>query len=568
MIDKKWWHDKIAYQIYPKSFMDSNGDGIGDIKGITSKLDYLKELGISILWLSPVYCSPFADQGYDISDYYNIDPIFGDMSDMEELIKEAKNRGISILMDLVVNHCSDEHIWFKKACEDPDGEYGKYFYIRDYKEGDKLPCNWRSYFGGPCWDKLPGHDDKIYLHVFHKRQPDLNWENPKLRSEIYKMINFWLDKGLGGFRIDAIINIKKALPFKDYPVDRPDGLSSIGNMLSEATGIGEFLTEMANETFRKYDAFSVGEVFDAKADDVPLFIGNEGYFSSMFDFAETIINKKPEGWYAYKPLTAEDYKKTIFRAHEAVDGIGFLSNIIENHDEPRGVSHYIPEGDLTDKSKKMLGGLNFLMPGLPFIYQGQEIGMENFDHFDSIDDIDDCMTFDEYYAALKAGLSTEDALKVASHFTRDNARSPFQWNNENNAGFSTVAPWLRVNPNYTDINLKAQINDDNSVWNFYRMLVKLCTCEEYKNTLIYGDFKPYMEECENLLAYSRCADKHIMILANYQNKNIDVNLPAGIVKVLLSNDNKTLDAGTRNVSLSGYELLVVELDFLYNRKLE
>lgn len=231
---KKWWHDKTAYQIYPKSFMDSNGDGIGDLRGVINKLDYLKELGVDIVWLSPIYRSPLADQGYDISDYYDIDPRFGTMDDMDELISEAKKRDMYIVMDLVVNHCSDEHEWFKKACEDPDGPYGKFFYIKDYKEGDKLPCNWRSYFGGPCWDKLPGHDDKIYLHVFHKKQPDLNWENPELRKEVYKMINWWLDKGLGGFRIDAIINIKKKLPFSDYPVDREDGLSGIFNMLAEA----------------------------------------------------------------------------------------------------------------------------------------------------------------------------------------------------------------------------------------------------------------------------------------------------------------------------------------------
>ena len=214
-MERKWWHKKVAYQIYPKSFCDSNGDGIGDLRGIISKLDYLKELGVDIIWLSPIYCSPLADQGYDISDYYNIDPRFGTMDDMDELLAEAKKRDMHILMDLVVNHCSDEHEWFKKACEDPDGKYGKYFYIKDYKDG-KLPCNWRSYFGGPVWEPLPGHPDKCYLHVFHKKQPDLNWENPELREEIYTMINWWLDKGLAGFRIDAIINIKKALPFKDY----------------------------------------------------------------------------------------------------------------------------------------------------------------------------------------------------------------------------------------------------------------------------------------------------------------------------------------------------------------
>ena len=276
---KKWWQDKIAYQIYPKSFYDTNGDGIGDLPGIIEKLDYLKELGVDIVWLSPCYRSPLADQGYDISDYYDIDPRFGTMEDMDRLIAEAKKRDMYIVMDLVVNHCSDEHEWFKKACKDPYGKYGRFFYLRD-KEDGKLPTNWRSYFGGPVWEDLPG-TNKQYLHVFHKKQPDLNWENPELREEVYKNINWWLDKGLGGFRIDAIINIKKALPMHDYEPDREDGLCSINKMLEEASGIGEFLGEMRDRTFKPHDAFSVGEVFNAKDEELPDFIGNNGYFSSV-----------------------------------------------------------------------------------------------------------------------------------------------------------------------------------------------------------------------------------------------------------------------------------------------
>ena len=389
-MEKKWWHNKVAYQIYPKSFYDTNGDGIGDINGVIEKLDYLRDLGIDIIWLSPIYCSPLADQGYDISDYYDIDPRFGTLSDLDRLIAEGKKRGIGIVMDLVVNHCSDEHEWFKKACEDPDGEYGKFFYIEDYKDGDPLPCNWRSYFGGSVWEKLPGHDDKIYLHVFHKKQPDLNWENPKLRKEVYKMINWWLDKGIAGFRIDAIINIKKKLPFSDYPVDGDDGLSSIDNMLKEATGVGEFLNELADETFRKHDAFTVGEVFNEKDDELPLFIGSHGYFSTMFDFSAESTKED---------ISPENYKKAVFKAHERVDGIGFLSNIIENHDEPRGVSRFIPKEDLDDTSKKMLAGIYFLLPGLPFIYQGQEIGMENLDKVNDINDLDDCANANIYETA-------------------------------------------------------------------------------------------------------------------------------------------------------------------------
>ncbi|MCF0134333.1 MAG: glucohydrolase, partial [Blautia sp.] len=248
-MQKKWWLEKTAYQIYPKSFRDTNGDGIGDLRGIIDKLDYLENLGVEIVWLSPIYCSPLADQGYDISDYYNIDPRFGTMEDMEELIAKAKERGIGIVMDLVVNHCSDEHEWFQKACEDPDGKYGKYFYIEEMKDG-KIPYNWRSFFGGKAWSPLPGHPDKCYLHLFHQKQPDLNWENKEVREEIYAMINWWLEKGLAGFRIDAIINIKKAFPFRDYPADRADGLSSANNMIADAKGIGEFLGEMRDRCFK------------------------------------------------------------------------------------------------------------------------------------------------------------------------------------------------------------------------------------------------------------------------------------------------------------------------------
>ena len=299
---KQWWHDKTAYQIYPKSFQDSNGDGIGDLPGIISRLDVLKELGVDIIWLSPIYVSPLADQGYDIADYFGIDPRFGTMEDMDRLLLEAKKRGMYVLMDLVVNHCSDEHVWFRKACEDPFGPYGRFFYIERSEDG-KLPCNWRSYFGGPVWDRLPGHEDLYYLHLFHRKQPDLNWENPLLREEVYKMINWWLDRGLAGFRIDAIINIKKALPFRDYPADRADGLSSVQNMLREARGVGTFLGELRDRTFAPHGAFTVGEVFDEREEDLPDFIGENGYFSSMFDFASNIFGNDRSGWHRRIDIT-------------------------------------------------------------------------------------------------------------------------------------------------------------------------------------------------------------------------------------------------------------------------
>lgn len=552
---KKWWHDKVAYQIYPKSFYDSNGDGIGDIPGIISKLDYLQDLGVDIIWLSPCYPSPLADQGYDISDYYNIDPRFGTLEDMERLIAEAKNRNMYILMDLVVNHCSDEHEWFQKACADPDGKYGNFFYLRDKKEGE-LPTNWRSYFGGPVWEDLPG-TDKQYLHVFHKKQPDLNWENPEVREEVYKNINWWLDKGLGGFRIDAIINIKKALPMHSYEPDRADGLCSIKTMLKEAHGIGEFLGEMRDRTFKKYDAFSVGEVFDEKPEEVPDFIGDDGYFSSMFDFNETIFGASEKGWYDSTPITPDDYKKCCFDAQKKVSGIGFLSNIIENHDEPRGVSRYIPEGDCSPQSKKMLAALYFMLRGLPFIYQGQELGMENVP-ISSIKDVDDISALDEYQVALDAGLSEQEALHVISRFSRDNARTPMQWSAEKNAGFTEGTPWLKVNPNYTSINAANQQDDPDSVRNFYKKLIALRKDPAYKETIVYGALEPVWEDRHNLMAYYRKGEKTLMVVGNYQNEVQEITLPSDCQNILLNNYADITQNGN-TIQMYGYQVLILEL---------
>ena len=572
---KQWWHDKVAYQIYPKSFYDSNGDGIGDIPGIIEKLDYLRDLGVDILWLSPIYKSPLADQGYDISDYYSIDPRFGTMKDMEHLIHEAKKRQMYILMDLVVNHCSDEHEWFQKAIQDPDGKYGNFFYITDRKEGEKLPCNWRSYFGGPVWEPLPGHPDKQYLHVFHKKQPDLNWENPEVREEVYKNIRWWMEKGLGGFRIDAIINIKKKLPFQDYPADREDGLSNMGNMLADAHGIGEFLGEMAKKAFRPYNAFTVGEVFNVKDDELKDFIGDEGYFSSMFDFNSHVFGKSLDGWYAsQRYLTPDEYKHCIFETQKKIGDMGMVSNIIENHDEPRGVCYYIQPQDRCTDAKKLLAGVYFMLRGLPFIYQGQEIGMENLD-FHTIDEIDDISTLDEYKVAREAGLSDEEALSVASAFSRDNARTPVQWDDGANAGFTTGKPWLKVNPNYKQINVQAQVNDEDSVLAFYKKLTRLRKSEEYKETIVYGQLIPYLEEEKNLIAYFRKGEKTLLVLANFQKDPRKVQLPAPAKKVVLNNkesvnwgcprdngEQGTFRKDTRGmeIELSGFQYVLLELE--------
>lgn len=553
---KKWWMGKVAYQIWPKSFADSNGDGIGDLEGIIGKLDYLKDLGIDIIWISPLYKSPLVDQGYDISDYYDINPLFGDLETMDRLLAEAKKRDMYIVMDLVVNHCSDEHEWFKKACADPDGEYGKYFYIAEKKDG-KLPCNWRSYFGGSVWEPIPG-TDKYYFHAFHKKQPDLNWENPKVRQEVYKMMNWWFERGIAGFRIDAIINIKKKLPFCDYEPDRDDGMVSIVRMLEDAEGIGEFLEEMKHETFDKYDAFTVGEVFNEKDSELREFIGENGHFSSKFDFAPEICGKGG-AWYEHETVTPEMYKNAIFDSQLRVADIGFLSNIIENHDEPRGVCRYIPDGDLNDTSKKALAAVYFFLRGIPFIYQGQEIGMENCP-FESIDQIDDISSKDEYKVCRDAGYSEEESMKLLRVYSRDNARTPVQWSDEENAGFSTHKPWMIVNPNYKEINLAKQKDDRNSVYAFYKKMIALYKDPAYHETLTFGRFEPYMRETKNLIAYYRRGEgQTLLVLANFQNEPQTVMLPEAAGNVILNNcASVDLDDDGR-ITLGGYQAVMIEL---------
>ena len=391
---KKWWHDKVAYQIYPKSFLDTNGDGIGDLRGIISKLDYLKELGIDIIWLSPIYKSPFVDQGYDISDYYAIAQEFGTMEEFDELLAEAKKRGMYIVMDLVVNHCSDQHEWFKKALADPDGEYADYFYFVKEKDG-REPSNYRSYFGGNAWEPVPG-TDKYYLHMFAKEQPDLNWENPVVRQKIYDMVNWWLAKGLAGFRIDAIINIKKDTSFPSFPPDGDDGLASCVKMVEEVQGVGTFLEDLKHATFEKWDAFTVAEVFNMKEDELPEFIGDDGHFSTIFHFSAHVLTYGEHGWYDSKPIEFKKWRDTLFASQLKLQKAGFAANIIENHDEPRGASRYLPEHARNEAGKKMLGTTSILLRGIPFIYQGQEIGMTNI-YPETIDGYEDVQTINQYH---------------------------------------------------------------------------------------------------------------------------------------------------------------------------
>ena len=553
-MEKDWWKGKVAYQIYPKSFKDSNGDGVGDLKGITEKLDYLQKLGIDILWLSPIYKSPFIDQGYDISDYYAIDPIFGTMEDMEELIAEGKKRGISIIMDLVVNHCSSHHEWFQKALADPDGPYADYFY---FIESDKEPNNWESYFGGSVWEPVPG-TNKYYLHSFHKDQPDLNWQNPVLREEIYKMINWWLDKGIAGFRIDAIINIKKDLEWRSLPSDRENGLVPVPESLVNAQPIEPFLQELKERTFAKYNAFTVGEVFNETDEELHFFIGKDGVFSSIFDFKQTMLGQEGKGWFDHALPTADELKESIFQAHERADCIGVLSTIIENHDEPRGVSHYIAEGPVNDTSKKALGTIQILRKGIPFIYQGQEIGMEN-QVFESVEDFDDIATINGYHVAKEAGLTEEEALAAIAKYSRDNARTPMQWSAEPGLGFSDGPAWLISPKPNVAINVKDQEKDPNSILNYYRQLTALYRHPLYGNTIRFGDMIPAYRERENIIAFERRGDKRLLVISNFQNRQATLELTAPIKTVVLNNTAGLFQEGDQVLELSPYQTIVLEL---------
>jgi len=552
---KKWWHDKVAYQIYPKSFLDSNGDGIGDLRGIISKLDYLKDLGVDIIWLSPIYKSPFVDQGYDISDYYSIAEEFGTREEFDELLAEAKKRNMYIIMDLVINHCSDKHEWFQKALADPDGEYADYFYFRKGKDGNP-PSNYRSYFGGNCWEPVPG-TDKYYFHMFAKEQPDLNWENPTLRKKLYDMINWWLEKGLAGFRIDAIINIKKDLDFPNLEPDGADGLAGCWRMVENVEGVGEYLEDLKKNTFEKYDAFTVAEVFNMHKDELSQFIGENGHFSTIFDFSAHALSNGAHGWYDAPDINFNDWRKTIINSQLQVQKCGIEANIIENHDEPRGVSRFLPEYARNPLGTKMLGTVSVLLRGIPFIYQGQEIGMQNA-VWNDVKEYNDINTIDQYNLAISAGLSDKDALAVCSKMSRDNARTPVQWSDSDNAGFTTGTPWLKVNSNYKDINVQNQENDPDSVLNYYRKLVATRKSPEYKEVFTYGVFEPAYEDTEYVMAYYRVSDnQRILVAANFGKdaKTIELNFP--VKKVVLSNVGRK-EINEVSLKLDSCEVIVIE----------
>ena len=550
-----WWQNKAAYQIYPKSFLDANGDGIGDLPGILSRLDYLKDLGVDILWLSPVYPSPMVDQGYDISDYYGVDPRFGAMEDLDALIRELKRRGMHLVMDLVVSHCSDQHPWFQAAVRDPAGKYGQYFYLKPGRNGGP-PNNWRAEFGGSCWDKLPG-SDLYYFHTFAREQPDLNWENPEVRRDICDMVNWWLDKGVSGFRLDAIINLKKDLSFRDGPADSPDGTCAVSRMLPQTREIGEFLNQLKRECFLPHDAFTVGEVYSISQERVSEFGGPEGYFSTLFDFNHFLADHRGSFWYQHRPFDFRSWRDAIFQAQENAGNAVFLANVLENHDRPRAPGIFLPEGDAGYEAVTAMAALSVLLRGIPFLYQGQEIGMRNGD-FRTVEDFEDLNTRDQYQSARAAGLTEAEAMAVCRRHSRDNARTPMQWTDGENAGFTAGTPWFPVNPNYRTLNVEADAAAEKSVRGWYKRLLALRRDPAWEDVLVRGSFRPALREEAEIFAYWRTgkeSGKRVLVLCHYGRGTASVPF-AEPFQVLLNNYDG-LESREGRLRLDAYQVVAL-----------
>lgn len=556
-MEKKWWKNSVVYQIYPKSFCDSNGDGIGDLNGIINKLDYLNDLGVDVIWLCPIFKSPMIDNGYDISDYYSIDSQFGSNEDMELLIKEANKRGIKILMDLVVNHTSSEHEWFKRALEEPDSKYADYYIFREGIDGNP-PNNWRSIFGGSTWEKV-GETNKYYFHAFHKEQPDLNWENPELREELFKIVNYWLEKGLGGYRIDAITFIKKDQSFKSFPSDNIDGLVDCNLGCQNQEGINKFLKELKEKTFDKYNCITVAEAPGVPYSHLKDYISDDGYFSMIFDFNYSDLDVTAGEWYRTKDWSINELRILMFKSQLETQKVGWGALFLENHDQPRSLNKYIPEENIAYESATMLATMYFLLRGTPFIYQGQEIGMTNC-KFDSIEEFHDISTHDQYQRALESGLSEEKSLECCNNRSRDNSRTPFQWNDKNNSGFTEGSPWLKLNSNYKAINAENQINDRHSIYSYYKQLIQLRKSSQYSDIIANGKFKPYLENYENIISYKRTlGDKTILIINNFSSENVDIKIADKIKTIILNNKKKFIEEKSK-YSLSPYQSVVLEIE--------
>ena len=500
-MNEKWWKESVVYQVYPRSFNDSNGDGIGDIKGITEKLDYLKELGIDVIWLSPVYKSPNDDNGYDISDYEDIMDDFGTMEDMDELLKEGNKRGIKILMDLVVNHTSDEHKWFIEAKKSRDNPYRDYYVWRDPVNGEE-PNDLTSAFSGSAW-QYDEESGQYYLHLFSKKQPDLNWENEEVRNKVYDMMNFWIDKGIGGFRMDVIELIGKI----------PDE-----KITSNGPKLHEYIKEMNKKTFGGKDLLTVGETWGSTIEIAKQYSNpDDSELSMIFQFEHILLDQQPdkEKW-DLKPLELLDLKNALSRWQVGLEGTGWNSLFWNNHDLPRIVSRWGNDKEYRVQSAKMLATLLHGMKGTPYIYQGEEIGMTNV-RFKNLDNYKDIESLNMYKERREKGYSHKEIMESIYTKGRDNARTPMHWDDSENAGFTSGEPWIKVNSNYKEINAKVQINDENSIFNYYKRLIKI---RKSNPVVVYGKYNLMLETNEEIYAYTRTLDNEkLMVICNFTEKN-------------------------------------------------
>ena len=533
---RNWRKDAVCYQIYPRSFKDSNGDGIGDLQGVISKLDYLKDLGIDVIWICPIFKSPNDDNGYDISDYQAIMSDFGTMDDFDELLREVHKRDMKLILDLVINHTSDEHPWFLESKSSKDSAKRDWYIWRDGKDGAE-PNNWESIFSGSAWE-YDDETDQYFLHLFSKRQPDLNWENKEMRQALYNTVNWWLDKGIDGFRVDAISHIKKEPGLKDMP--NPDGLKYVSSFDKHMNvdGIHEFLKELKDETFAKYDIMTVGEANGVKADEADLWVGEEnGKFDMVFQFEHLELWDEKED----SKLNILDLKNTLNRWQEGLYNVGWNALFIENHDIVRVVSKWGNDTEYWKESSKALAMMYFLQQGTPFIYQGQEIGMTNV-KYESIEDYNDVSTHNRYRHNIEAGMSKEKALHHEWVVSRDNARTPMQWDASEKAGFTTGTPWIGINPNTCDINVEGQEKDETSILSFYKSLIKM---RKNNTTFIDGKCELVLQEHEQIYGYTR-TDKNgqFLVLCNLTDKeakfDLDINLE-GLDILLNSIENKNIN---------------------------
>ena len=574
-LDKKWWQKEVGYQIYPRSFYDSNNDGIGDLNGITAKLDYLKELGITLIWVCPIFKSPMDDNGYDISDYYDVNPEFGTKEDLERLIKEAEKRGIKIILDLVINHTSDEHEWFLEALKNPESKYRNYYIFKRGKNG-LPPTNWRSHFGGSAWEKVEGEADEngnemYYLHLFTKKQPDLNWENPEVRKELYQMVNYWLEKGIAGFRVDAINSIKKDARYLDLPVDGADGMAYNVEYTLNQPGIEEFLSELAKETFKKYNAMTVAETPMLEYERYNDFIGDDGFFTMIFDFSYTDLDMTKGGfYYSLRDIPTIELRDAIFESQLTQQKYGWGAPFLENHDLPRSLNKFFGE-KANETNAKLLGNVFFFLRGTPFIYQGQEIGMDNFVRND-ISEFDDIASKDQYQRALGEGFSPKEALYFVNKRSRDNSRTPMQWDEGKNAGFSedeNVKAWIKLTGSHTVTNVKNQLNDEKSIFAHYKKMIDLRQNGKYSDCLIYGEFIPVPLENEKIIAYVRkYGNQKLLCISNFSELKQEVKLN-DIAKVLgekeitlgeiLINNFDKIGKDEKKLNLEGFQSLLVEI---------